>query len=270
MSSALIRPDPAPTAELRIAALSGSPLVRPGDDLADLILQGLASSGLALRRGDMIVIAQKIVSKAEGRLVDLRTVPPSDRAQALAAETEKDPRVVELILRESTEVVRKRKGVLVVAHRCGYVLANAGIDASNVGQGNAPAESDNHVLLLPEDCNRSCRDIRAKLAARTGIEVGVLIIDSLGRAWRNGTVGHALGAAGIPALLDLAGQPDLFGRKLRTTQVGIGDEIAAAASLLMGQADEGTPVVLMRGLDLAGGAGSAGDLIRPRELDLFR
>jgi coenzyme F420-0:L-glutamate ligase/coenzyme F420-1:gamma-L-glutamate ligase len=146
------------------------------------------------------------------------------------------------------------------------VLANAGIDASNVG----PDGDDNHVLLLPEDCNRSCRDIRARLAVRTGTEVGVLIIDSLGRAWRNGTVGVALGAAGIPALLDLRGRPDLFGRKLRATQVGIADEIAAAASLLMGQADEGTPVVLLRGLALPGAEGSADDLIRARELDLFR
>lgn len=255
-----------PAAELSIAALAGIPLVRPGDDIAALMLHGLASSGIALQRGDVLAVAQKIVSKAEGRQVDLRTVTPSARALSLAAEVDKDPRLVELILRESTEVVRHRKGVLVVAHRSGTVLANAGIDASNV----APGSDDNHVLLLPEDCNRSCRDIRARLAARTGIEPGVLIIDSLGRAWRNGTVGVALGAAGLPALLDLRGKPDLFGRRLRSTQVGIADEIAAAASLLMGQADEGTPVVLIRGLQITAADGSAGDLIRDRALDLFR
>src|SRR4249920_2160002 len=181
-----------PAAELSIAALAGIPLVKQGDDIADLILNGLAASGLSLQRCDTLVIAQKIVSKAEGRVIDLRTVTPSPRATQLAAEVDKDARLVELILRESTEVVRHRKGVLVVAHRSGIVLANAGIDASNV------AGNEHHVLLLPEDCDRSCRDIRSKLATRTGVEPAVLIIDSLGRAWRNGTVGVALGAAGLP------------------------------------------------------------------------
>ena len=264
MPSAAQKPEAKPPAELRISALAGIPLVQPGDDIAELIVQGLAVSGLSLRNSDVLVIAQKIVSKAEGRIVDLREVMPSARAETLAAEVNKDPRLVELILRESTEVVRLRKDVLVVAHRSGVVLANAGIDASNV------AGDEHQVLLLPEDCNRSCRDIRARLAARTGTEVGVLIIDSLGRAWRNGTVGVALGAAGLPTLLNLRGTPDLFGRELRSTEVGIADEIAAAASMLMGQADEGTPVVLMRGLNLSGANGSADDLLRPRTLDLFR
>lgn len=259
------RPEARPAASLSVAALAGVPLVRQGDDIADIVLRGLAASGLALQRGDIVAIAQKIVSKAEGRTIDLREVTPSARAQELAAEVDKDPRLVELILRESTEVVRYRKGVLVVAHRSGVVLANAGIDASNVGP-----DGDDRVLLLPQDCNRSCRDIRARLAARTGVAPGVTIVDSLGRAWRNGTIGTALGAAGMPALLDLRGTPDLFGRELRTTQVGLADEIAAAASLLMGQANEGTPVVLVRGLDLDAGDGSADELIRARELDLFR
>jgi coenzyme F420-0:L-glutamate ligase/coenzyme F420-1:gamma-L-glutamate ligase len=239
-------------------------LVRSGDDIAELIVNGLASSGLSLQRGDVLVLAQKIVSKAEGRVIDLRGVTPSARAEQLAREVDKAPRLVELILRESTEVVRHRKGVLVVAHRSGIVLANAGIDASNV------AGDEHHVLLLPEDCNRSCRDIRARLAKLTGVEAGVLVIDSLGRAWRNGTVGSALGAAGLPALLDLRGRPDLFGRELRSTEIGIADEIAAAASMLMGQAAEGTPVALLRGLNLANTGASAADLIRARELDLFR
>ena len=264
MSSPAEKIDPRPAAEIGIAALAGIPLVRPGDDVADIIVQGLAGSGMTLRRGDIVVIAQKVVSKAEGRMVDLGGVTPSARAVTLAAATDKDPRLVELILRESTEVVRYRKGVLVVAHRNGTVLANAGIDASNV------AGDDHHVLLLPEDCDRSCREIRARLAKATGVEAGVIIIDSLGRAWRNGTVGMALGAAGLPALLDLRGAPDLFGRELRSTQVGIADEIAAAASMLMGQADEGTPVVVLRGLQLPSGDGSVTDLHRARELDLFR
>jgi coenzyme F420-0:L-glutamate ligase/coenzyme F420-1:gamma-L-glutamate ligase len=264
MPSPAEKPSARPVAELRVSALAGIPLVRLGDNIADVIADGLAASGLASKRGDIVVIAQKIVSKAEGRAVDLREVTPSKRAQELAAEVDKDPRLVELILRESTEVVRHRKGVLVVAHRNGIVLANAGIDTSNV------AGDEHRVLLLPEDCNRSCRDIRAGLAARTGVEAGVLIIDSLGRAWRNGTVGVALGAAGLPALLDLRGTPDLFGRELRSTEVGIADEIAAAASMLMGQAGEGTPVVLMRGLTLPATDGSAADLIRAREFDLFR
>jgi coenzyme F420-0:L-glutamate ligase/coenzyme F420-1:gamma-L-glutamate ligase len=243
MSSPAEKIDAVPAAEVGIAALAGIPHVRPGDDIADIILQGLASSGMALQRGDIVVIAQKIVSKAEGRMVDLRSVMPSARATELAAEVDKDPRLVEMILRESTEVVRHRKGVLVVAHRNGTVLANAGIDASNV------AGDDHHVLLLPQDCDRSCREIRARLAKATGIEPG---------------------AAGLSALLDLRGAPDLFGRGLRSTQVGIADEIAAAASLLMGQADEGTPVVVLRGVRLPDGDGSAADLHRARELDLFR
>jgi len=256
----------ASASELRAVALPGIPRVRPGDDIAALIAEALARADLALERGDVLVIAQKIVSKAEDRLVELATVAPSERARSLAAEVDKDARLVELILRESTDVVRHRKNVLVVAHRSGYVLANAGIDASNVGEG----DGESHVLLLPEDCNRSCREIRRRLAERTGVEVAVIINDSLGRAWRNGTVGTALGAAGLPALLDLAGTPDLHGRKLRTTEVGIADEIAASASLLMGQAGEGTPVVLLRGLKLPERDGSAAELIRPREIDLFR
>ena len=256
--------DARPAAELSVAALAGIPLVRPGDNIADLIVGGLAASGLSLQRGDVVVIAQKIVSKAEGRLVDLRTVTPSERARLLAAQVDKDARLVELILRESTEVVRHRKGVLVVQHRCGVVLANAGIDSSNV------AGDDQHVLLLPQNCNRSCREIRARLAGCTGVQVGVIIIDSLGRAWRNGTVGTALGASGLPALIDLRGKPDRHGRVLRSTEVGVADEVAAAASLLMGQADEGRPVVIVRGFPYSLGDGSAHDLVRPRQMDMFR
>ncbi|MCA3254031.1 MAG: coenzyme F420-0:L-glutamate ligase [Alphaproteobacteria bacterium] len=253
-------------ASLTLVALAGVPLVAAGDDLAGLILEALAASGQTLAAGDVLVLAQKIVSKAEGRLVDLRAVTPSARAHELAALTDKDPRIVELVLAESTEVIRARRGVLVVAHRLGLVLANAGIDQSNVAQG----DGDEMALLLPVDPDGTAARLRAELAARTGVAPGVLIIDSIGRAWRQGTIGTALGAAGLPGLLDLRGRPDLYGRALRTSELGHADEVAAAASLVMGQADEGRPVVLVRGLPPAARDGRAAELIRPPQMDLFR
>jgi coenzyme F420-0:L-glutamate ligase/coenzyme F420-1:gamma-L-glutamate ligase len=253
-------------ARLSLVALGGMPLVKPGDDLAALILSALQATGERLCDGDVLVVAQKIVSKAEGRIVDLATVTPSPEARRLAEAVDKDPRLVELVLSESTEIVRYRKGVLIAAHRCGAVLANAGIDRSNVDR----AETDERVLLLPADPDASCAALRETLRRLTGARVGIVINDSLGRAWRNGTVGAALGSAGIAALLDLNGRPDLFDRPLQATQVGLADELAAAASLLMGQADEGRPVVLVRGLIGGAGEGTAADLVRPREQDLFR
>jgi coenzyme F420-0:L-glutamate ligase/coenzyme F420-1:gamma-L-glutamate ligase len=248
---------------LVLTPLRGLPVVNAGDDLAAMILAGLRASDRKLAAGDIIVIAQKIVSKAEDRTVDLRTVVPSARAVILGKATEKDARIVELILSESTDVLRHRPGALIVVHRLGMVLANAGIDQSNVG-------GDEQALLLPLDPDRSCRDIRRALAAATGVNVGVMIIDSIGRAWRNGTIGTAIGLSGLPGLLDLRGTPDLFGRKLETTEVGLADELAAAASLVMGQAGEGCPVVLARGVRYGRRDGAAAELIRPREKDLFR
>jgi coenzyme F420-0:L-glutamate ligase/coenzyme F420-1:gamma-L-glutamate ligase len=248
---------------LVLTPLRGIPMIEAGDDLAAIILSALRACDRSLAVGDVLVLAQKIVSKAEGRLVDLRTVTPSAWAVTLAKATEKDARVVELILSESTDVLRHRPGALIVAHRLGMVLANAGIDQSNVGGAE-------HALLLPLDPDRSCAEIRRKLAAATGVDVAVMIIDSLGRAWRNGTIGTAIGVSGLPGLLDLRGKPDLFGRVLETTEVGLADELAAAASLVMGQADEGRPVVLARGVGYARPDGSAQELIRPREKDLFR
>lgn len=253
---------------LGITALGGVGLVRPGDDLAAIILDALARSGAALADGDVLVLAQKIVSKAEGRYAALDAVEPSPRARELAAKVNKDARLVELILSESTGVVRYREGVLVVAHRLGLVLANAGIDSSNVEP--APDGGGERVLLLPADPDRSCAALRARLFEMTGKTVGVIVNDSLGRAWRNGTVGAAIGAAGITALEDLRGRLDLFDRPLATTQVGVADEIAAAASIVMGQADEGRPVVLVRGIDAVSETGTAQDLVRPPEHDLFR
>lgn len=253
-----------PAAELRLIALPGIPLVAEGNDIATLILDALVACGEALHDGDVLVVAQKIVSKAEGRAVRLATVTPSAQAIALAKETGKDPRLVELILGESDEVLRYRRDVIVVAHRLGFVTANAGIDQSNVGSDDAEA------LLLPRDPDASCSALRATLRRRTGADTGVVINDSHGRAWRNGTVGVALGVAGLPALVDLRGRPDLYDRALRITEVGLADELAAAASLLMGQSNEGRPVVLARGVPYSRRDGSVRELLRPRDRDLFR
>jgi coenzyme F420-0:L-glutamate ligase/coenzyme F420-1:gamma-L-glutamate ligase len=247
-------------------ALDGVPLIGAGDDLCEIILSALEQTGEQLRAGDVVVIAQKIVSKAQGRQVHLDGIAPSARALELAEVVQKDPRVIELILSESVEVLRTRRDVIVVVHRSGFVMANAGIDFSNVEAG-APDES---VLLLPVDPDGTCERIRAELFERTQIRVAIIINDSHGRAWRNGTVGVAIGASGLPALLDLRGQRDLFGRPLRITQVGLADELASAASLLMGQANEGRPIVLVRGLGFARHDGTGQELIRRRELDMFR
>jgi coenzyme F420-0:L-glutamate ligase/coenzyme F420-1:gamma-L-glutamate ligase len=221
-----------------------------------------------LQEGDILVLAQKIVSKAEGRLVNLVSVDPSPQAQALAAHVQKDPREVELILRESNQILRTRPGLIIVEHRLGFICANAGIDHSNVGPKSS--ESDEWVLLLPKDPDASAAALRDRLEAQTGVHIGVMVIDSHGRAWRLGTVGVAIGISGLPGLVDLRGQPDLYGRILQVTQVGVADELAAAASLVMGQAAEGIPVVHVRGFPYSLSQASLGDLLRPEEEDLFR
>jgi coenzyme F420-0:L-glutamate ligase/coenzyme F420-1:gamma-L-glutamate ligase len=249
--------------DLLLRPLHGIPPIAAGDDLTAIALAGLQESDERLREGDVLVFAQKIVSKAEGRVVDLASVVPSIRALELANETDKDARLAELILRESSEVLRHRPGLLIVVHRLGFILANAGIDRSNVGGGD-------HVLLLPVDPDASAARIREDLRAKTGLDVAVMIIDSIGRPWRMGTIGTAIGVSGIPALLDLRGRPDLHGRLLESTEIGLADELAAAASLAMGQADEGTPIVLARGVPYARREGSARELLRPKDMDLFR
>lgn len=254
--------------QMTLTALPGFPLVKPGDDLLALTLAGLSAAGLRLQDGDVLAFAQKVVSKAEGRLVDLATVAPSARARELAAVTQKDPRFVEVVLRETREVLRARYNTLIVEHRLGFVCANAGVDRSNVGpHGEGQPET---LLCLPADPDDTCQRLRAGLRAATGADVGVLINDSHGRAWRQGTVGVAIGAAGLPALLDLRGKPDLFEYALQVTQVGLADELAAAASCLMGQADEGRPVIHLRGVPYPFREGSAQELIRPKDIDLFR
>lgn len=244
------------------------PLIHPGYNLPELILQALERVGISLQDGDILVLAQKIVSKAQGRLVNLATVTPSKQALALEGETGKDPRLLELVLQESNAVLRTRPGSIIVEHRLGFVCANAGIDHSNVaGEGNLAEE---WVLLLPEDPDAAALEIRQHLEAASGARLGVLIIDSHGRAWRLGTVGVAIGLSGLPGLVDMRGQPDLFGYTLRITQVGAADELAAAASLLMGQAAEGTPVVHVRGFPYPLCEGSLREILRPKDQDLFR
>lgn len=256
---------------LQLLAIGGIPMAKAGDDPAALVADALRQAGIGLQQGDAIVVAQKLISKCEGRLVRLADVEPSARAQEHAARTHKDPRLVELILRESNSVLRIGREVLIVEHRNGFVLANAGIDMSNV---NADG-SDSQALLLPVDADASAAALRDGLRQRCGVDCGVLIIDSIGRAWRRGTVGQAIGAAGLPVVVDLRGRRDLHGRVLRSTDLAHADELAAAASLLMGQADEGRPAVLVRGLVSVGAAAEqppqqARTLQRARDEDLFR
>jgi coenzyme F420-0:L-glutamate ligase / coenzyme F420-1:gamma-L-glutamate ligase len=252
------------TARVELFAVPGLPMVRAGDDLPALILAGLDRAGQVLRDRDVVVVAQKVVSKAEGRTVDLADVVPSAEAIALAAQVGKDPAIVHVVLSESTKVVRSRPNLMIMQHRLGFVMANAGVDQSNV------AEADGHrrALLLPVDPDGSAAAIRAALARHAN--VGVIISDSFGRPWRRGTAGVAIGSAGLPSVIDLRGQPDLFGRTLEVSIIGFADEIAAAASLLQGQAAEAQPVVVVRGLTWNAPDIPVADVIRPAEEDLFQ
>lgn len=253
---------------LVLTALQGFPLVSGGADLGALIAQSLQANGIALEDGDILVVGQKIVSKAEGRIVNLAAVQPGKRALEIAKTTQKDARLIELVLRESKRVVRLRQGVIIVEHALGFVCANAGIDHSNVA--GAGDESEEWVLLLPEDPDASAARVRQHLETLSARRLGVLINDSHGRAWRLGTVGVCIGVSGLPPLLDERGWKDLFGYTLQSTVVGIGDELAAAASLVMGQAAEGTPVVHVRGFPIPLREGSLNELVRPADQDLFR
>jgi coenzyme F420-0:L-glutamate ligase / coenzyme F420-1:gamma-L-glutamate ligase len=251
---------------LELFAVAGLPMVQAGDDLSALVAAGLEGAGQRLQDRDIVVLAQKIVSKAEGRAVDLATVTPSDEAFALAREVGKDPRIVEIVLSESVKVVRSRPNLMIMQHRLGFVMANAGVDQSNI----AAADGRQRALLLPLDADRSAEEIRARLADRYGVNVAIVISDSFGRPWRRGTVGVAIGSAGLPSLIDLRGQPDLFGRTLEVSIIGFADEIAAAASLLQGQAAEAQPVVVLRGLTWLAPDAPVADMVRPPEEDLFQ
>ena len=250
---------------LRLLPVPDLPMVQPGDDLAALALQAIGQAQIALEGGDVICFAQKVVSKAEGRQVALADVHPSVEARRLAAETDKDPRLAQLILDESTEVVRQKPGIVIVRHRLGFVCANAGIDQSNIEhQGGAQA------LLLPKDPDRSAAALCERLRAAAGVALGVVITDSHNRPWRLGTVGVAIGAAGVEVLDDFRGGVDLFGRELKVTLINRVDAIAAAATLLMGETTERIPLVVAKGLPPQNSPDRAAMVVRPLEEDLFR
>lgn len=251
---------------LTVCAVPGVPRVEPGDDLGALLSAALDAAGLALHDGDVSVVAQKIVSKAQGRYAWLDEHPPSPRARALAEATGKDPRLVEIILSESNEVVAHGPGLIIAEHRSGHVMANAGVDRSNIQQ--RPGRE--RVLLLPEDPDATCEALKRVFDRHFGASVAAVVSDSVGRPWRTGTVGIALGCAGLPALEDLRGRPDLYGRPLETSLAGLADALAAAAALVMGEGDEALPFAVVRGARWRGTPASARALLRPRALDLFR
>jgi coenzyme F420-0:L-glutamate ligase/coenzyme F420-1:gamma-L-glutamate ligase len=254
------------TAPLELLPLLDFPQVEPGDDIAEQIVTSLSANGLSLEAGDVLVIAQKIVSKAENRYAYLNDVEPTSEAITLAEKAGKDPRQVQLILNESREVLRVRPGVIIVEHRNGYVHANAGIDKSNITN-----DLENpRLLLLPEDPDASATEISLAIKKALGIEPQIIINDSSGRAWRNGTVGIAIGSAGLEPVFSQIGDEDMFGNILEVTEPAVADELAAAASFVMGQAAESCPVILVRGANLAPSMQGSVALIRARELDLFR
>jgi len=247
-----------------VVPLPGIPLVKAGDDLAAMIAEALSAASLVPTAGDVFVIAQKIISKAEGRQIPLSDVTPSAEAEQLAQETEKDPRLVQLILDESRSILRHRPGVIIAEHRLGMVLANAGIDRSNV------TEDRDVVLLFPEDPDASAAALKQQLDNHFNVTIGLVIADSVGRAWRMGTTGMAIGCAGIDALVNLRGRHDMFGRELEVSEHAVADSVASAAELLMGEADEATPVVLLRGMNEGSSSQDSGVLLRPAAEDMFR
>lgn len=259
----------APNLRLELIGLPGMPMVQAHDNVADLVLAALAAENLEFIAGDLLVVAQKIISKAEGRMVCLADIVPSDQALALAASTGKDPRLAELIVRESTAIIRTKAGVAIVEHRLGLVHANAGIDQSNIEHGSA---QDEQALLLPLDPDASAARLRQAIAQQAGVTPGVIISDSTGRPWRLGTVPIAIGAAGVAMLIDQIGDTDLFGKKMTVTAAGMGDQLAAAAGILMGETDQACPAVLIRGLapDISDEQQQARALLRPKAEDMFR
>ncbi len=251
--------------KLEVIALNNLPSIKEDDDIAKIILNHSRENNLDIQENDIFVIAQKIISKSEGRLIDLQRVETSRKAEEIAKEVSKDPRLVELIIQESNEIIRIQDGVIIVEHRLGHILANAGIDQSNIEDG------EGHVLLLPENPNKSAEQIRRDLELSLGIRISVIISDSMGRAWRLGTTGHAIGSSGVKTIIDLRGKSkDLFGRELQTTVIGFADQIASAAALVIGESNEGKPVAIVRGIDMPSDSDNVNDLIRPKKEDLFR
>lgn len=250
---------------IEIHPLTDLPEIVPGEDIASRLAEAIETADLRPRPEDILVVTQKIISKAEGRFVDLSTIMPGSKAIELASITRKDPRLVELILAESTAILRAVPNVLIARHRNGQVMANAGIDRSNIGGG-----SSDRVLLLPIDADASAERLAASLALRWGRSPGVVISDSFGRPWRNGVVHVALGVSGLPALIDRRGERDRDGRTLEVTQIALGDMIATAAGLAMGEGAEGVPAALMRGVPWMGAPSKASALVRPLDEDLFK
>lgn len=255
--------------ELLVRAIRGVPTIRPGDDLAEIIASSLARAGVELADGDVVVLASKIVSRAEGCFVDLSSISPTEDALRLGAEVDKDPRLVELILRESVEVSRKTRGALIVRHRLGFISANAGIDASNAAPIDPPDGTGPWVLVLPRDPDASARRLLTALGERFSVDIAVMITDSWGRPFRRGTVGFALGIAGLPPVWDRRGSTDRHGRVLEATETAVADSIAAAADLVAGQADEGRPVTIVRGLHFQRSDESSEALLRNPDDDLY-
>ena len=257
--------------KLQFIGLENVPMIEPGDDLVAVIEQSLESMGERLQEDDVLVLAQKIISKAEDRYLDLRTVEPTAEAIALAAEVDKEPNKVQAILDESNEVVRKRAGVLIVEHKLGFVQANAGIDQSNIS--HKDDDGDNICLLLPIDPDKSAAKLRSELMSRHAVNVGVIINDSIGRAWRNGSMGLAIGVSGFTAVEDYIGATDIYGRELMVTEVAAADEMASGASLVMGQTSEKAPIVLVRGYQPREPEDTTRvgvkPLIREKQMDLF-
>jgi coenzyme F420-0:L-glutamate ligase / coenzyme F420-1:gamma-L-glutamate ligase len=249
--------------QLVFTTLPNLPMFQEGNNLHDILDFSLFESSIKLQNGDVLVIAQKIISKIEGRTVNLATVNPSEIAIEIANEVKKDARLVELILNESSEVIRMKPGLIITRHRSGFISANAGIDTSNV------AGSNEWVLLLPEDSDQSARKIREYYAETQSVNIGILIIDSHGRAWRKGTSGLTIGLAGVPGVVDRRGEEDLFGYTIVATDIGVADELAAGASLLMGQVNEGTPIIHARGFPYDFRDSSLSEILRDKDKDLF-
>lgn len=250
---------------LIIYPISTVPLIQPGDNLPEIIHSSINNEGLEIRNNDVLVVTQKIVSKAENRFVNVNDIAPSKNACLISRKINKDPRLVEIILQESHEVIRTKKNTIIVEHYLGCVCANAGVDHSNI-ENNVQGE----YLLLPKNPDQSAQLIRDYIKRKTGKQIGVLIIDSQGRAWRNGIVGTTIGVSGFPAVIDMRGEKDLFGFELQATQIAAADEVAAAASIIMGQADEKIPLVIVRGFPYLLRDSNFQELIRPKEEDLFR
>ncbi|WP_254774214.1 coenzyme F420-0:L-glutamate ligase [Marinobacter sp. AC-23] len=257
-----------PQGKVSLHALEGIPDIHPDDDLAGILIDNLKSHGTHLQDGDILVIAHKVVSKAEGQIVALADVTPSAEALELAEKIHKDPRKVEVILRESTRIVRAMKrpdqqeGTLIAEHRLGFICANAAVDESNVGR-------EDTVILLPKDPDASAKRLCSRLEDAFGVRVGVVITDTFGRPWRLGLVNVAIGLAKVPARIDMVGERDAFGRELSVTMPALADELAAASGLVMGKSDK-TPAILFSGVEWQSCDSSAGQLIRPQQEDMFR